>query len=532
MAQARELFADYCSEFQNVGQFFRYNPRNLKNALGELRATRQARFDGDQLQEIKLYNEKTGCGEKTLENIDRLGEDGTAAVVTGQQAGIFTGPLYTIYKALTAIKLAHHITDRFGVIAVPIFWNASEDHDFQEVRHVEFVSRDDRVLSLVYEPKADIDAKSIFDVPLEPSLEFLIGLMEGDTNESEFKHSIIDLLRNSLGRCYSLADWFSCLMQALFNSYGLVMIDPHLPPWRRLASPIIEREIENPLQSSHLINETGQQLRELGYRQQIMRKEDDVNFFFYAQGRRNKVRFQGAKFLVNRVGLEYDKTEMMDMLAKEPERFSPGAALRPLVQDHVLPTVAYIAGPGEVSYFAQMRDTYSFFDLVMPVIYPRRRAMLIEAGIAKILDRYGLDVEDVRKSRKDLIRLIVSRGNSHPIVRECDRKLGAMEEVLDEFRREVAETEPTLAEPIDKLKQKIGYEMDKIRQKLVLAQENELDIIEQHVDRLRTHLFPEGKEQERVLNIFPYLFTYGIQLIAMLEKAIDIMDFERQTIHV
>ncbi|MBI4830639.1 MAG: bacillithiol biosynthesis cysteine-adding enzyme BshC [Candidatus Lindowbacteria bacterium] len=531
MNQARELFADYCNDFHKLRQFFRYDPRDLAAALHELRGTQQRRFNESQLNEIKLYNKRMDCSDETIANIQKLGSDGAMAIVTGQQPGIFTGPLYTIYKTLTAIKLARHITDHFGVNAVPIFWNASEDHDFQEARHVEIINRDSRVISLLYEPKADVEGKSIFDIPLEPPINFLIDLMAGDTNESEFKPYLVGLLRNSLGRCYSLADWFSHLIQALFNPYGLIVFDAHLPPCRELARPVIGREIKMPLRSSRLINEAGAQLKALGYHQQIDRKVDDVNFFFYAQGRRNKVRFKQDKFLIDRTGLEYDQTEMLDMLAEEPQRFSPSAVLRPLAQDHILPTIAYVGGPGEIAYFAQMRNTYSFFDLVMPVIYPRSRVVLVEPKIAKILQRYGLGIEDARKGRKELLKAIPSKGTESPIVQSCDRKLDSIQVILDEFRREVSNVDPTLVDPVDKLKRKIGYDMDKLRDRLAQAEGINPEVVEQQVEKLKTHLLPEGREQERALNIFPYLFSYGIQLIPRLERTLDIANFDMQPIY-
>lgn len=532
MTRVRELFTDYCEDFRKLRQFFRYDPRDLAKALKELRGTQQRRFTEEQVNEIKLYNKRMDCSDETLRNIDMLGQDGTFAVVTGQQPGIFTGPLYTVYKTITAIKLARHLTEELGLRAVPVFWNASEDHDFREVRHAEFINRDSRVISLLYEPQAEVEGKSIFDIPLEPSLNFLIDLMAGDTNESEFKPFLLDLLRNSLERCYSLADWFSHLMQALFGSYGLIIIDAHLPPSRQLARPVIGTEIKMPLRSSRLINEAGAQLRALGYHQQIERKVDDVNFFFYAQGRRNKVRFKQDRFIVERVGLEYSQAEMLDLLAREPQRFSPSAALRPLVQDHILPTVAYVAGPGEVAYFAQMRNVYSFFDLVMPVVYPRSRVVLVEPKIAKILERYGLQVDDARKSRKELLEAVMAQKVPRPIVQSCDRKLDVMQMLLDEFRREVDEADPTLVEPIDKLKRKIGYEMDKLRDRLAQSQQEDHEVAQQQVEKLKAHLFPEGKDQERVFNVFPYLFSYGVQLIGTVEKAIDIKNFDRQVIYV
>jgi bacillithiol biosynthesis cysteine-adding enzyme BshC len=321
-------------------------------------------------------------------------------------------------------------------------------------------------------------------------------------------------------------------MQALFGRSGLIMLDAHLPPCRQLARPVIGREIKTAPKLSNLINDSGRQLRKLGYHQQIERKPDDVNFFLYAQGRRNKVRVEDGMFKVERVGLEYDQGEMLDMLAGEPQRFSPSAVLRPLVQDHILPTVAYVAGPGEISYFAQMREAYTFFDLVMPVIYPRTRAVLVESKVAKILERYGLQVEDARKNRSELIKTISAKRAPRPVVQSCDRKLDAIQMALDELRREVGDVEPTLVEPVDKLKRKIGYEMDKLRDKLAQAQQGDADVVEKQVAKLKAHLFPEGKEQERVFNIYPYLFAHGIQMISMLEERFDITSFERQIIHV
>jgi bacillithiol biosynthesis cysteine-adding enzyme BshC len=532
MAQVRELFGDYCHEFRRLREFFRYDPHDVTHAIGELRGTQQRYLNDDQIVELRGYNEKTGCSDETLKNIDKLAEGKTVTVVTGQQPGIFTGPLYTIYKTLTAIKLARYITEQLNVTAVPVFWNASEDHDFDEVRHIEIVNRDHQVVSLIYEPKADIEGKSIFDVPLESSLDFLVDLLERDTNESEYKSFFVDLLRNSRGRSYSLADWFSRQMHVLFGDYGLVILDAHLAPCRKLARAVIGREIKNPLRSSHLVNAAGERLREMGYHQQIVRKPGDVNFFLYAQGRRNKVRFKDETFVVEHLGLEYTQTELFDMLAEEPERFSPSVVLRPLVQDRILPTVAYVGGPGEIAYFAQMREAYSFFELVMPVIFPRARAVLLEPGVSKILERYGLRIEDVRSKRKELLEKIASQRPMRPIVQSCDDKLEAMQMVLDEFRHEVSDVEPTLVEPVDKLKRKIGYEMDKLRDKLIQTQRDDMGVIEQQVNKLKNHLFPEGKEQERLLNIYPYLCAHGIQLIPMLERKLDIFSFERQAIHV
>jgi bacillithiol biosynthesis cysteine-adding enzyme BshC len=310
------------------------------------------------------------------------------------------------------------------------------------------------------------------------------------------------------------------------------MLDAHLPPCRQLARPVIGREIKTAPRLSNQINDSGRQLRKLGYHQQIERKPDDVNFFLYAQGRRNKVRVEDGMFKVERVGLEYDQGEMLELLAGEPQRFSPSAVLRPLVQDHILPTVAYVAGPGEISYFAQMREAYTFFDLVMPVIYPRTRAVLVEAKVAKILERYGLQVEDARKKRSELIKTISTKRAPQPVVQSCDRKLDAIQMALDELRREVGDVEPTLVEPVDKLKRKIGHEMDKLRDKLAQAQQGDADVVEKQVAKLKAHLFPEGKEQERVFNIYPYLFAHGIQMISMLEERFDITSFERQIIHV
>jgi bacillithiol biosynthesis cysteine-adding enzyme BshC len=532
MAHLRELFDDYCEDFQKLAQFFPHDPRDIEAAVSGLGDVRHRRFTEEELDEIKLYNKRMNCGNETLANIDKLGQKGTFAIVTGQQPGIFTGPLYTIYKTITAIKLAKHVTEKMGVTAVPVFWNASEDHDFKEVRHIEFANRDNQIISLIYEPQSDVEGKSIFDVPLEPSLGFLIDLLERDTNETEFKSYLIDLLRNSLGRCYSLADWFSHQMQALFASQGLIIVDAHLPPFRQLARPVIGREIKSAPRSSALINKAGARLEETGYHQQIERKPDDVNFFLYAQGRRNKVRTRDGKFIIERLGLEYDQTEMLDMLASEPERFSPSAALRPLVQDHILPTLAYVGGPGEISYFAQMREVYSYFDLAMPLIFPRTRAVLVEPKTAKILEKYALDIDDARKSRADLAKLIASKRAPLPVVDSFDRKLEAMQVGLDELRREVGGVDPTLVEAVDKIKRKVGHEMDKLRDRLTQSQQTDLDIVERQVAKLKKHLYPEGKEQERVFNIYPYLFSYGIQLIPTLEERFDIMSFERQVIHV
>ncbi|MBN2308569.1 MAG: bacillithiol biosynthesis cysteine-adding enzyme BshC, partial [Candidatus Hydrogenedentes bacterium] len=302
---------------------------------------------------------------------ERLGSDAAfagdeAVVVTGQQPGLFTGPLYTVYKAVTAVRLARAVQSRTGAPCVPVFWIGGEDHDFEEVRTAHFLTKSGKPLSLTCTPSTPVEGLPIYRVPVEPSLHDTVERAAAECPGSEFRGEIASFLHDSLDAAESLADWTARLIARLFKGTGLIVFSPQLPAAREAAAPVLAREIAEPLAATRLLTEAGTRLEALGFPVQVAKAAHECCFFVEADGRRRKVVFDDGRYLLPEDGAAYTPAELLELLENAPARFSPNVALRCVVQQRLFPTAAYVAGPGELAYWAQLRPLFEHFAPALP----------------------------------------------------------------------------------------------------------------------------------------------------------------------
>lgn len=456
-------------------------------------------------------------------------------IATGQQPGLFTGPLYTIYKAVTAVNIAREI-GAAGIPCIPLFWNAADDHDFEEVRSAHFLTRRHEILSLQYTPRGgtaalalDISDLPMYRVPVEPSLHGLIDTAAEACAGSEQRDQIRDLLHDTLQQAHSVAEWFSLLMAQLFSNTSLRLFAPHTRAARLTAIPVLRREIMHPLASTALLREQGLRIAALGHTPPIQRDDDACNFFLEVDGRRRKVLYQKQRFVIPEDSLSYDAGEMLELLEIAPERFSPNVALRPVVQQHLFPVAAYVAGPGEVAYWAQLKTIFDHFETSMPIVYPRISCTLHSVKTRRFMQRYGLENNDLTGDNDILARALALEGDN-PAVKALGHMRPGFVQTLDALVQEIenASAKPAFAHAAKQFKQKTLSALDNLERQFLHADTQQRQAVEARIKRLRNTVAPLNRPQERVLSIFSFLFEHGLPLIQQMMDSLDAKKFTPQ----
>jgi bacillithiol biosynthesis cysteine-adding enzyme BshC len=453
-------------------------------------------------------------------------------VVTGQQPGIFTGPLYTVYKAITCIGLARQLSELHNRTVLPVFWVGSEDHDFEEARTVCALTKDHAPLELSYDPEAEVVDMPMHAVPVEPQLHVLADAMARAVPGSEFTPAITAMLHETLDEADSLADWCARLLARLFHETPLVLFAPHLHEARRAAVEVMRQAIEHPRQTTHLLNDGGLRVEQLGYPAQIVKAPEECAFFLMRHGRRRKVIHDGGNFLLpGEENARLTAGELLELLDREPESFSPNVALRCIVQQALFPTLAYVAGPGEMAYWAQMKDVFTWYRQPMPVVYPRARACISTIKVNRLRAELGINRDNLYHSPEELVGHALRDVNKSPAL-----------EVIGQYQEFFAAAAAAMAEALDttarhetaqaarKFSDSLSNSLNDLARREALADETHAAAVRARVARVCATLAPQRKPQERVYTVFSFLFQHGPALLPRLMDTLDIRDFTMQEI--
>ncbi len=522
------LSRDYLEKSGPASAFFNGDFRDPAAFARQAEAVRVRPIPREALAKILSdQNRRYGCGSRTLAGIDQIAGDRAGAIVTGQQVGLFSGPLYTIYKALTAIKLAKILAARGPGAFVPIFWLASDDHDVAEVDHITLLDRDN-ALQVIRCPFPSPGAKiPLSDRPVPPEIQDVFRRLDELTPDSEFKADVLARLREDYapGRPFTeaLARW----MTRLFGESGLIILDPSDPRLRELGAGVFHREIAEDSPSTRRGVETSAQLSASGYDPAIHLHEGILNLFFVESERRTIESKEGA-FVIKETGRVFGRDDLADLAGRKPALFSPNVILRPIYQDAVLPTVAYIGGPGEIAYFAQMKEIYESFVLPMPVLYPRFSATIVENKIGRILEKYELRLQDLWRDAAGTIGRIADQQIPERVSAGLALAFEHLDGDLDALKSGIAAFEPTLVEAAGQTQGKIRQQLEFLDRKVRQAAKKRDEIAQSQLRKSIDHLYPEGRLQERVFNIVPYLMKYGYSFLDRLDRSVEIGAFDHQ----
>ncbi len=392
---APKLSVDYISDFDLVSDFFAHDFRddNAFARAGRVAAARE--LPRDAVADVLLaQNRIFGGGQRTMQNVDRLRDRESVVVVTGQQPALFGGPLYNLYKAATTVRLSQHLEEQTGRAHVPVFWIANDDHELARVDHIHALDGDSRLARIAWHHEIPRSVQPIAAVRLDEAVAGALDRLAEIADGSRHGEDVLDLLAGSFRAGERLSDSFARLLSKLFESEGLVLVDPSDPRLRRLGMPRLAAELSFPSPATEAARAATKELAARGYPAQVALRDDRLNMFF-GRAERFRLRCGSSGFQIGHRSERIDAAGLRSSFHAALEQFSPNVLLRPLYQDALFPTVAYVAGPSEIAYFAQLKPVYSRFEMPMPVIYPRTSITLVNARARSLLAGSGLRIEDV-----------------------------------------------------------------------------------------------------------------------------------------
>jgi bacillithiol biosynthesis cysteine-adding enzyme BshC len=505
------LFLDYLYHFDQVGRFFSRAPFSrdwLKDEVSRLHydAARRERVAAV----LERQNRAWGASRETLDNITRF-RAGASAVVTGQQVALFGGPLFSIYKALTAIKLATEFTHS-GQECVPVFWLATEDHDLAEVNHVTLLGAEGLLVPFATEAHGPEDAPMNavrFTPEVEARAEEAARLL-GDSEAAGF-------LRQSYRAGETLGGAFARLFSRLFQHSGVILIDASDPELHAVAESVYRAAIVAASDLDDALLERGRELEAAGYHAQVKVTPSSTLLFSIKDGRRVPVHRANGDFTIG--GERLGQRELLQRISERPAEFSANVLLRPVVEDYLLPTMAYVGGPAEIAYFAQAAVVYEeLLGRVTPIL-PRLSATLVEPRIQRLLERYGISPAETFLDPEHLRVMIAERALPGDINASFDAATEQLQGSLAPIQASLERLDPTLVEAAERAGSKIRYQLDRLRERAARAQLRRSEETAAHAAALSSSLFPHKEPQERVIGAMSFLGRYGTQLLLTLYDA-------------
>lgn len=527
------LFLDYLRDPVSLREFYPSAVRfhhELSARAPEVLAAHQTDRNAlcDALQDM---NAAWGAGAETLRNIEILRDPDCVAVVSGQQAGLFSGPLYTIYKALSAVKLAGCLTQR-KTKAVPIFWIATEDHDFLEVAKAEFIGRDCKLANVEVSSALHREGQPVGRVSVDESIEVVLSQLLEMLPSSEFTPELETVLRDAWRAGRSYGEAFARMMTSLLGSHGLVLLDPLDPRLKVLAAPLYAKAALRAHEIASAIELRSRKLVEMGYHAQVTASENSFPLFLHdASGARHALtRTSDGKYTTKQIDESYAAEELSSMALSQPERFSPNVTLRAVVQDYLLPTIAYYGGAAEIAYFAQTGEVYRLLERPATPILPRSSLTMIERHTGRVLERYGLGLADLFSGPESVLKRVVEEHLGAATAQSFEKAEGTVNSELDALREQLRSVDPTLADALETGRRKINHQFDGLRTRFHRAQMARDEAAQRQLQRAFDQLYPHKELQERHINITSLLARHGHYVIDWIYNAINIGSNEHQIV--
>ncbi len=517
------VFLKYIEAFEELKDFYELDYHDL-NKLSESLGDYSLASSGREglYKAIAPYNLELNSSQKVKANLEALLEDNCFTICTGQQCGTLTGPLYTIYKAMTAILLADLLNQKGTARFVPVFWAASEDHDFAEVNHVNFLNQYGDVEHESLE--IDGNGRSIQDIDLGDSLSQLFNELKTKWPKTDFSDQVFSLFQSGEEK---LSDSFVHLMSALFKDYGLIIVEPYL--LRQLSIPINQTAFERDIEIHKELQQTTDNLTKIGYTP-ALHWDEGVNLFYYHNQARVKLYKEDGENLFSTKNRDFSISvdELKDQIAVSPELFSHNVILRPIIQDTLFPNAITVGGPGEISYFSQLKGVYKLFQRKMPMIYPRVSLTLFEKKFQKIQKRFDFTIEEIiNHDLEAKSRAMAEDFEKDQFVTDF---ANTMKKELERLTEEAEKKGKAIADSLKPSVRKIDFEVDKIKDKYLKKVEETQGISKNQVERLKNGITPRLKPQERVFNYFYFMNFHGLSLLPEIMKQVDIIDFSHQVL--
>lgn len=505
------LFLDYLAHAPSVRLFYPHSPHISEWLQQEASALTYEPSRREKVAEIlERQNESWNASLKTRENVVRF-RKGAAAIVTGQQVGLFGGPTFSLYKALSAVKLAEEGA-RAGIDVVPIFWLASYDHDLAEVNHVSLPSAEGALKSISTSSHAGSGAP-VSAVRLGEEILPVVDEAAALLGETD----VVQLLRECYKPGETLATAFARFYARLFADWGVIVLDASDPELHRIARPIYEAAVKQAGAIAEKLLERGQELESAGYHQQVKVTEASVLLFTLQDGARTPMQRREehgrTEFIVDADAERLSEKDLLQRISEHPERFSPNVLLRPVVEDFLLPTLAYIGGSAEVAYFAQAAVVYeSLVGRVTPIL-PRFSATLVEPKLQRLIERHGISIPDVFQDADKLEQKLAANSLPQGLQSAFATAGQSFAANIAKIQQELEKLDRTLVDAAQTAASKMQHQLERLQQQAARAEAQKQEIIARHAESLSNGLYPEKGLQERGVGGIYFLARYGQSLL-------------------
>jgi bacillithiol biosynthesis cysteine-adding enzyme BshC len=510
--------AAYSSDFASVASLFAGNPADPEAWTQTIRRVQKAPRDRVGLARvIAAQLERRNAPKHARAAATRLADDSTVAIVTGQQAGLFGGPLYTLLKAVTAIRLARKVSAAHGIAAIPVFWVEAEDHDWDEVRTARVLDADLALREITLDTLEGAGTRPVASLVLDDGIGDALGALEAALPDTEFKDDLMTRLRTHYRPGQKMGTAFAAWLDDLLGRYGLVVFEAADPSAKPLVAALFSRELDAPCRTAHFAKATGEAMRALGHDPQVQPADDSVALFYMGDGERHSIKRRDDGYVMGKTEVR-PQVDVQAEAAAHPERFSPNVLLRPVVQDKLFPTVCYVAGPSELAYQAQLGAIYQDFGVEVPLLYPRANATLLDSAAVRFLDKYDLPLEALQPHDESALnRLLESQlpPGVEDALQAASDEIRARIEVL---KAAMPAIDPTLVGAADTTLDRMQDSLKHLHTKIIHASKRKDETLRRQYTRTQALAFPEGHPQERIVDLAFFLNRYGQ---ALCDRLID-----------
>ncbi|HZB26228.1 MAG TPA: bacillithiol biosynthesis cysteine-adding enzyme BshC [Vicinamibacterales bacterium] len=510
----RPLAGDYAFNYGHVAPFYAGDPASPEAWTRAIARAQQHAANRAAIARILQAQQATrSAPSAALDATRTLAADGTVAVVTGQQAGVFGGPLFTLLKAITALQLARRVSEKHGTRAVAVFWVDAEDHDWAEIASSTVLDVNLQPRTITVPPPDGAGELPVASLTLDERIEQSLAALAAALTPTDFTPWVVDRLRAAFRPGMGVADAFARWLEDLLGPHGLIVFDSSDPAAKPLAAAIFSRELASAGRSASLAAAAGDALLARGHTPQVTPQRDSVSVF-HLDGGRHPIKQRENGFLID--DRPVPAAELYALAASHPDQFSPNVLLRPVVQDALFPTVAYVAGPSELAYLGQLGTIYEHFGVPMPLMYPRATATLVESGTARFLAKYKLPFQDLQAQDESALNRLLA-AQLPQAIEDAMREAGtAIERSLQRLIEAMPALDPTLAGAARTTMGKMEHELRALHAKMISAAKKRDETLRRQFIRAQTQAFPHGEPQERALATVFFLNRYGPALVQRL----------------
>jgi bacillithiol biosynthesis cysteine-adding enzyme BshC len=460
--------------------------------------------DGIDVRQLRDAFMARGAAEERLQQL----LDGALCVTTGQQPGLLTGPLFTVYKALTAVALADALQDRLGRDVVPVFWVAGDDHDLIESNHVHYLTNQNELhRAAVGERSSDDPLTPLYREALGADIVRVLDELEHALPPTEFRDGVFSWLREHYRASNDFASAFAASLADLLGEFGVVVFRPTEAAAKTAMAPRLLQALTQAGALNEALERTATGLQQDGGAAPVPVGDGASLVMIEGAQGRDRLVVQGAGFVTRRSGESWTMETLEQVAREEPQRLSPNVLLRPVVEASLLPTLAYVAGPGELRYLPQCRPVYDALGVVAQAPFPRWSSFAVEPRVTKVLEKYGVSLDDLQ--RNDLESSLVRDDMSDEIREPLTALRTTLAREYQALQDAVVAVDPTLKKSVQSTRNASMTGLKDLEKRIVALLKKRNEIVVQQIDKARQNVYPTGKPQERVFTIAPYLVRYG-----------------------